>query len=152
MNNIEQILIHAKDICEANGVKLTVKREKILRVLLAAKLPLSAYEIIELCRSEYDLRISPISIYRMLNVLESQSLIHKLKSANKYIACIHITCDHEHTSPQFLICYECGKVTELEVSNEMLKSLKMSITNAGFIAETMQLELDCLCLSCSERN
>ncbi|SET36869.1 Fur family transcriptional regulator [Thorsellia anophelis] len=148
MDKLEYILKHAKQHCAKNGVKLTLKRENILRVLLVAGTPLSAYEIIEFCRTNHDMRISPISIYRMLNVLESQNLIHRLKSANKYIACIHIACQHSHNAPQFLICNQCGKVKELDVPIDIVNALKTSVLSAGFITDTVQLELDCLCIEC----
>lgn len=152
MNKIDHIIQHAKRLCEKNNVKLTAKRETLLRIILENKAPLSAYELIDIAKEQYNFIISAMSIYRMLNVLELQNLIHRLKSTNKYMACAHITCKHEHNFPQFIICKQCGMVKEFDISESLLDNLKLSISSAGFSSKDMQLELESLCNNCAKAN
>ncbi|MFC0179079.1 Fur family transcriptional regulator [Thorsellia kenyensis] len=152
MANIEDIISAAKITCLKRRVNLTSKREVILRAIVGSNIPLSAYEIIDICRIEHDLIITPMSIYRMLNVLEEHHLIHRLKSANKYIACIHMNCGHDHKFPQFLICKVCGNVKEFDIEESTIESLKKSILSAGFKSNEMQLELESICNACHEKH
>ena len=90
--------------CAQNGIRLTSRRRQVLNELLASKKALSAYELVETCNNQNEKNISAMSIYRILQFLEEQHLAHKLNLANKYVACSHIMCDHEHDNSQFLIC------------------------------------------------
>lgn len=150
-SDIQPTLNRATTLCNEKGVKLTDKRKKILSTLLSAKKPLSAYELIDLCRAEHNLAIAPISIYRMLAFLEEENLIHKLKSANKFIACSHIDCEHQHETPQFLICHQCGKVKEIGIKESVFEKLTNEVHQAGFLLENVQLEFECLCIECANR-
>ena len=76
----------------------------MLQGLLQSKQALSAYELADYCRDELGESMPPMSVYRILEFLEGVQLVHKLKLANRFVACDHITCDHKHGVPQFLIC------------------------------------------------
>ena len=52
-----------------------------------------------------------------------------LNLANKYVACSHITCEHEHEVPQFLICGQCQRVEEISISKGTISKLQK---NAGY--------------------
>ncbi|NKF49231.1 transcriptional repressor [Shewanella sp. WXL01] len=148
-SNKAAILTKAEQMCRENGAKLTVKRKNVLSVLLDANKPLSAYEIVDLYRDTYKETLAPMSVYRMLDVLSEQSLVHKLSSENKYLACAHITCDHEHQVPQFLICKSCGKVAEIGIQASVIDALNASIEQAEFQLVNTQIELQCLCKDCA---
>jgi len=93
-----------------------------------------------------------MSVYRILSFLEGQSLAHKLSTANKYVACSHITCTHKHYSrPQFLICNDCTKVQEVDISSEALVAMEQAAHTAGFHLESRQLELSGTCNDCRNR-
>ncbi len=142
-------LKHAERHCQEVGARLTDKRKRILTALLKSKKAMSAYELAEYCRSEFNETFPVMSIYRILEFLESENLVHKLQLANKYIACSHISCEHAHEVPQFLICGDCGQVKEIGLKNSVIDSLKVSVQNAGFVLQKSQLELQCLCQDCS---
>ena len=92
----------------------------------------------------------PMSVYRILEFLEAELLVHKLSSANKYVACSHIACDHAHEVPQFLICGKCQKVKEIAISKTVIDELDKQVVNAGYRLMNSQLELQCLCEHCLE--
>ena len=146
---MEREIYQVEQYCERNGIRLTDRRRQVLGELLRSDKALSAYELIDDCNKNGERNISAMSIYRILDYLESQRLIHKLNSANKYVACSHIVCDHKHGSSQFLICGGCSKVEELNVPPTTISALKASVEEAGFSLVSPHLEVKCLCGPCS---
>lgn len=148
LNHVETILDHAERSCRENGSRLTDKRKLVLSGLLESQKALSAYELMEACKENYGTSIPAMSVYRILDFLESEQLVHKLNLANKYVACSHITCDHAHEVPQFLICGNCQKVREITIRKATLKELQDSVKKAGFSLSSPQIEMNCLCDDC----
>ena len=146
----KEILERAAEKCRESGSKLTEKRAKILQILLECQVPLSAYEIADNYKLVTTQSMPPMSVYRILDFLQSEKLVHKLASENKYVACSHIDCghDHEHEIPQFLICQKCQNVKEISVSRELIEGLQECVTESGYKLMTSQLELDCICDDC----
>ncbi|MCX4186971.1 Fur family transcriptional regulator [Methylophaga sp. OBS4] len=145
---IDKIIRKAEHSCEQAGARLTAKRKNVLSSLLRASMPLSAYEIAEHYKADFDDAIPVMSIYRMLDFLSQENLVHKLDSTNKYVACSHIACDHAHEIPQFLICDTCHNVREIGVKKDIIEALRDSVASAGFQLGSPQLELHGLCENC----
>ena len=151
MNNakLKQAMSRAEENCRSHGVRLTEKRKHILQLLLQSDTPLSAYELATRYHDAFNEPIPAMSVYRMLQFLEAETLAHKLNSANKYVACAHITCDHVHEVPQFLICDRCQKVKEVGISHAIINALESNVRNAGYVLTQPQIELPCLCANCA---
>ncbi|WP_423893633.1 Fur family transcriptional regulator [Candidatus Pelagadaptatus aseana] len=140
----------AEDSCRAHGARLTNKRKQVLSGLLKSEKAMSAYELVDFCRDEYGESLPPMSVYRILEFLQQESLVHKLSLANKYIACAHIACDHDHGVPQFLICSHCQRVEEITINQATIDTLKQNVESAGFHLVSPQLEMNCLCDRCKD--
>lgn len=149
MNNIEDIIHHAEQQCKTRGARLTVKRKQILKGLIKSNKALSAYELIKYCKDEYGESIPAMSVYRILEFLQDQQLVHKLNLANKYVACVHISSDHTHAVPQFLICSNCSKVKEISINQTTISALSETVKSVGYNLSSPQVELNCLCESCA---
>ncbi len=82
----------------------------MLQALLSSHRPLGAYEVIdELAKSMP--RPAPITVYRALDFLMANGLVHRIESRNAYLACAH---DHDAAAMvAFLICERCGSVGEI---------------------------------------
>ena len=144
------VLQRAEEICRSRGARLTDKRRQVLTGLLDSQKALSAYELTDYCRDELGYQLPAMSVYRILDFLESEDLVHRLNLAKKYVACSHIACDHEHELSQFLICKECYRVQEININKSVMDSLNQSVDVVGFSLSSQQLEFDCLCGDCSE--
>lgn len=151
MSQINTTLEHAEEHCKSNSTRLTDKRKFVLSGLLQSQKALSAYELADYCRTECDSTIPTMSVYRILDFLESESLVHKLHLANKYVACSHINCDHAHEIAQFLICSECSNVKEFTIEKSVFNSLQHNVKAAGYQLKSPQLELHCLCQDCAQQ-
>jgi len=151
MKKVKQIIDHAEHHCKSHGSRLTDKRKQVLSGLLKSEKALSAYELIDICKAESGEALPAMSMYRILDFLQDEHLVHKLNSANKYIVCEHITCDHDHGIPQFLICDQCLKVKEISISKSTISELEKNVVHAGFHLLSPQLEMSCICESCMEK-
>src|SRR5258707_13480562 len=95
--------------CLEQGRRLTPIRRHVLGVVLGSTKPLGAYEIMERLAPQGP-RPAPITVYRALEFLRANSLVHRIESRNAFIACVH---NHAAADPVvFLICERCGSVGE----------------------------------------
>jgi len=147
---IKELLQLAESHCKSRGTRLTEKRKQVLEGLLDSRKALSAYELGDYCRDNLGFQLPAMSIYRILEFLEGEDLVHRLDLAKKYVACSHIACDHDHEQPQFLICKSCYRVQEISIKRNLMNSLNKSVNEVGFTLASQQLEFDCVCGECSE--
>lgn len=144
----DKMLKQARALCQQNSQRLTAKRERVLSVLLQAKTPLSAYEIAEAYRQQTDENMPVMSVYRILDFLAANELVHKLSSTNQFLACSHIACEHKHDTPQFLICDHCHRVFEKGLDPSVRQALEASVMDSDFDLSHPQLELHGRCDQC----
>ncbi|MCK7460174.1 Fur family transcriptional regulator [Idiomarina aminovorans] len=145
---VDNNLRAATEICEAKGCNFTQKRQRVLKTLLEAERPLSAYEITDNYNAVTEPTISAVSVYRILEFLESIKLAYRLRSASKYIACKNITKYQGSDMSFFLICRNCQCVNEIEVSSKIVTSLAELINKSGFFSSSSQVEINSLCADC----
>lgn len=145
----QKIIQQAAIVCHAHGCQLTPKRKLLLMGLIKSGKALSAYELIDFCKTQYDEVVPAISVYRILDLFQQLHLVHKLNSINKFTVCSHILDKDEINQPTvFLICRDCHKVKELHVSANLIDALKQDIDDKGFQVISSQLELECQCDDC----
>jgi len=148
MAQLHKSIAHAERKCKASGARLTAKRKLVLSCLLNSGKAMSAYDLVDQCKETFAEVIPAMSVYRILEFLQAQQLVHKLNLANKYVACRHIDCDHTHDISQFLICRECQKVTEISLGKITEQELKQNVDAAGYQLVSPQLEVNCVCKDC----
>ena len=138
-------IMHAEEFCAARGQRLTPMRRQVLQALLASHKPLGAYEIIE--RLAQGGRLAPITVYRALDFLRENGLVHRIESRNAFVACVH---HHSGGDPVvFLICERCGTVGEAP-GGAMADALKQSCRAAGFAPKSPVIEIAGICSQCRE--
>ena len=145
----KRVLGEAERHCSEKGVRFTAKRKLVLEALLSSDKSLSAYELADYCRAEQGSEMLPMSVYRILDFLASERLVHRIKTTNKFIACSHISCNHEHKAWQFLICQNCDKVEEVDLEKSILNKITDAIQEVGFQVAGRQFELEGVCSDCS---
>ena len=145
---IEEIIKKIQETCALAGVKLTSKRKNVLVVLLNSRTPLSAYDIADRYKAQFQESLPVMSVYRMLVFLIKEKLVHKLETSGQYIFCTHIACDHQHEALQFLICDHCGSVKEVEMKKPTVDEIERSVQGTGFTLTRRQLELHGICKHC----
>jgi Fur family zinc uptake transcriptional regulator len=109
----------AAAICEQHGVGFTWLRREVLSLVLAADRPVGAYDLLNRLKETHK-AAAPSTIYRTLDFLRAQGLIHRVDRLNAFIAC---TDSGRHAHPvQFLICRRCGAVTSWTIRRSSLPS------------------------------
>lgn len=141
-----EALAHAETLCAARSERLTPIRRQVLESLLSTHRPLGAYELIDRL-AERGGRPAPITIYRALDFLLVQGLVHRIESRNAFVACIHA---HRTGDPVvFLLCDRCGAVGEVH-SAAAANALKAAARAAGFTPKTPVIEVAGVCTNCRE--
>ncbi|GAC34974.1 ferric uptake regulator family protein [Paraglaciecola polaris LMG 21857] len=138
----------ARGVCEKAGSKLTETRQHMLEVLLDVSTPMSAYELTDHYNMLLACDIKTMSVYRVLDFLESIRLVHRLQSINKYIICNHTFGACEEHPPLFMICKSCQHIEEVEVDPEVIQALTHHANSADFSSVGSQIELYSLCIKC----
>ncbi len=139
----QHLLQTAQQLCAKRSVRLTPRRLQVLEILLRSHQPMGAYEVLQ-AMNEIEHNIAPPIVYRALDFLQQQGLVHRIESQNAFIACIH----PGHPSiAQFLICGKCHRVAELD--DQQLPAMQLA-RDLGFQAEHAVVEINGLCAACRE--
>jgi Fur family zinc uptake transcriptional regulator len=139
-------LAAADAACRARGVRLTPIRRDVLAALYATHRPLGAYDVIEAMAGPQRRRMAPISIYRALDFLIDQGLVHRLASRNAFVACPH-GHDDPVESVAFLICDVCGGVDEI-ASPDLARALGRIFAEQAFQPGRPVVEIAGRCAHC----
>ena len=148
-SKLDSLLRAAEVSCAENGARLTQRRRQVLSELMQSSSPLSAYEVLDLCNRSTTSAMPAMSVYRILDFLEQQLLVHRLSTSNKYVSCSHIACDHKHFhATHFLLCEGCSSVEEVDATEEASEALEQMAKTVGFKLTTQQFELSGICTTC----
>lgn len=141
---IAKQLEEAGRLCSGNGVQLTALRRDVLSLILSADGPLTAYQLLDQLKKTRKNAVPP-TVYRALDFLLENRLIHRIERLNAFIPCTE--ADHDHHAVQFLICGQCGTVAEIE-DRAVSKALEQAAERKGFHTSAAMVELDGTCATC----
>lgn len=137
-------MAHAETVCATRSQNFTPMRRHVLQALLASHRPLGAYEIID-ALAQHVTRPAPITVYRALDFLMENGLVHRIESRNAFLACAH---DHDAGAMvAFLICEKCSSVGEVP-ANRVAQSLNEAARGIGFAPKLSVVEITGLCAHC----
>lgn len=149
----DRALAHAAEHCEAHGARFTPARRRVLAILLGQGQPLTAYQLLDLLR-DHQPGAQPPTVYRALDFLMRNELVHRIESTNSYLPCNHQHCGHHHPEgehwPQFLLCDRCGETREVPLDSALRQALTRQAREYGFEVGARPLELHGLCPGCRD--
>ena len=163
----------AKTQCQSQGVRFTALRQQVYELILKANRPIGAYDLItELQQARHNQKqsdsskqnatnhnvnnknaankdkanknVAPPTVYRSLEFLLQQGLIHQLTSMNAYIPCCHPRSQH---NAAFFICEVCERVQECS-SLPVQEVLTYAKEDVGFMVSQSVIEMRGTCRSC----
>jgi Fur family transcriptional regulator, zinc uptake regulator len=139
---------HDCDHAPAAG-RLTPGRRAVLDILERARRPIGAYEMIDLLGAAGGRRPAPTQVYRALDFLVEQGLVHRLASRNAFLACGH---GHAVAEPvAFLICDDCGHVDEA-TSSALAADVVTVASLRGFKPRAQIIEIAGRCSACTTKD
>jgi Fur family zinc uptake transcriptional regulator len=134
----------AVNVCTSRGARLTDLRRQVLELIWQSHVPVGAYQLLDQLAGTRG-RVAPPTVYRALEFLTREGLVHRLDSLNAYIGCSSPTLPHQ---AYFFICRDCGDAAELH-DDELSASLAACARRARFQVETATVELAGVCARCS---
>ena len=171
--DVEARLRAAQDQCRADGVRFTLLRQQIYALILQANKPVGAYDLItqlqqmrvaeseankvskskaadnkaadtKSSKKETQKNVAPPTVYRSLEFLLAENLIHQLTSINAYVPCCHPRAPH---TAAFLICEQCQRVQECS-SMPVQEIMSFAEQDVGFKVARSVIELSGYCQDC----
>ena len=139
-------LATAEKTCGERGLRLTKLRRRVLELVWSSHEPVKAYDLLDKLRTEHA-GSAPPTVYRALDFLQAEGMVHKIKSLNAYVGCGQP--DNKHIS-QFFICHECGAVAEMD-DPEIRQLLSEKAQDLGFLIDHEMIEIKGLCTVCAAR-
>jgi Fur family zinc uptake transcriptional regulator len=141
---VHSALSEADALCASQGLRLTALRRRVLELVWQSHKPLGAYDILAVLSEEDGRRAAPPTVYRALDFLLENGLVHRIASLNAFTGCNHPT--HAHQG-QFLICRECRAAIELQ-HPAISQAIIDAAAEVGFTVEGQTVEIVGLCSGC----
>ncbi|SJN30905.1 Fur family transcriptional regulator [Psychrobacter sp. JB385] len=164
--DVSERLAAAKEQCTLTGARFTALRQQIYQLVLEANKPIGAYDLITQLQQMRSLEsdpsdepskasskkqapknVAPPTVYRSLEFLLGEGLIHQLTSINAYVPCCHPRAQH---TAAFLICEQCQRVQECS-SLPVQEMMGFAEQDIGFVVARSVIELSGLCQTCQSR-
>ncbi|GHE19551.1 Fur family transcriptional regulator [Halomonas urumqiensis] len=143
MNDTRTLMRQAERQCEQRGARFTPIRRRVLEMIAATTGGLKAYDLLDQLTTEHA-AARPPTVYRALEFLIDQGLVHRIESLNAYVAC---PCPEHVHGFQLLICKQCGLVEELHL-DDVDAQLALRARELGFRVERQTIELLGSCEAC----
>lgn len=140
---IEQAIVRAEKICEARRQRLTPIRKQVLSLIWKDHKPIGAYQVLEHLKIG-EKRSAPPTVYRAIDFLLAQGLIHRIASLNSFIGCPHPEAAH---IPQFLICEACEQTEEMN-DKRVNGLIYQAAHKHQFNPSKQTLEIQGVCANC----
>ena len=143
---VSKAIRSAEHICSGRGAKLTPIRRKVLELIWEGHRAVKAYDLLDRIKP-YEQAAKPATVYRALDFLMEQGLIHRVESLNAFIGC---NCSETQHELLLLICKQCQEVEE-RPAVEVMQAVAKEIKAAGFAVHSKAIEIHGLCAQCATR-
>jgi len=144
---VTEALDTAEHLCVVRGVQLTPIRHQVLELIWDSHKAVKAYELLDRIKPLKD-GAKPATIYRALDFLIEQGLIHRVESLNAFVGCSSSGHQHEQL---LLICKHCNEVEE-RPATEVMQTLSQELDQAGFIVHSKAIEIHGICVKCAAQH
>lgn len=140
---IDDALTAAERVCQDHNTRLTPLRRRVLELIWESHRPAGAYALLDQLKPDHP-SAAPPTIYRALEFLLENGLVHRVQSLNAFVGCD----DPEHAHRGFfMICEDCGDAVEL-ADPGLDKAMNSSAARLGFALKTRTIEATGLCQQC----
>ena len=142
---VSEALGTAEHSCVVRGVQLTPIRHQVLELIWDSHKAVKAYELLDRIKPLQN-AAKPATIYRALDFLIEQGLIHRVESLNAFVGC---SCSGHQHEQLLLICNNCQEVEERSAP-EVMQALSLEIKQADFIVHSKAIEIHGICAKCTQ--
>jgi len=139
------LLDQAAELCDRRKLRFTALRRKVLELVCRAGQPVGAYQLLDELRNS-GRSAAPPTVYRALDFLLEQGLVHRLATNNTYLACAHPQQPH---TAVFLVCGQCGHTQEVHTRG-VIAELEHQAEPFEFAIKHAAVEVTGLCRQCGK--
>ena len=141
---VEDAILKAELICKDRGIRFTAIRRKVFELIWKSHNPIKAYDILDILQEE-NAASRPTTVYRSIDFLIENGLIHKINRHSAYVGCSHPL---KHNDCYFLICSSCGDITEC-CDSKIAEIIIGSSSKLNFKTKNVTLEIEGICQVCN---
>ena len=134
-------LERAQALSVERGFLWTEPRRRVYELMLEAGAPVKAYDLMEVFSATKPAK--PPTVYRALDFLEEQGLVHRIASLNAFVAC---EVERPGHVAAFLICDCCGAAREFEPGP--IRAASQAARDHQFTLRHVALEVRGVCERC----
>ena len=120
-------------------------RRQVLELIWESHKAIKAYDLLQRITPKVG-TTKPVTVYRALNFLMEQGLIHKVESLNAFIGCRF--SDHQHQQ-LLLTCSHCQEVEERPAEGVM-EAIDRELEQASFTIYHKAIEIHGICAHCAQ--
>ena len=143
---VNDALKRAESLCEQNNSRLTPIRRKVLKLVWNSHKPVKAYTILAQLSTDGFVE-KPPTVYRALEFLRKNNLVHRIESLNAYVGC---NVDHPDHDSKFFICDQCNEVEEL-IAPGLNEALTEVSKKQSFVPHMVNVEIHGTCAQCAQQ-
>jgi Fur family zinc uptake transcriptional regulator len=142
---VQRLLDEAKAYCAEQGTQLTHLRRLVLEALITAPGPVKAYDLIDTLRAKGQ-RLTPASVYRILEFFLHNGLVHRVNALNAFVACTDGSLTAHN--PLIVVCPGCQTTTEIN-DEGLYESIFSRLDALGFEIKDGTVEVRGVCSKCA---
>ncbi len=143
---VDDALRRAEVLCKQHHSRLTPIRKKVLELVWSNHKPVKAYDVLAQLGADGFVE-KPPTVYRALDFLLENNLVHRIASLNAYVGC---NVDHQDYDSKFLICDQCNEVEEL-VEPKLNQALAEVSQKQKFLPFMVNVEIHGTCAQCAQQ-
>jgi len=144
---LDDAIRSARDAFRRHEMAFTPLREKVFREIAGSHKAVGAYDVLNSLANK-GTRLTPISVYRIINTLVDVGVVRRFKSRNAFYASI----SDDPMSPRIVLaCEKCGRVADADALR-MFQGLRRALTRRAFSPRSAIIEVLGECAHCVESN
>ena len=137
----------AREAFKRHEVPFTPLREKVFREIAGSHKAVGAYEVLNRLAKK-GTRLTPISVYRIINTLVDVGVVRRFKSRNAFYA----SHSDDPMSPRIVLaCEICGRVADAD-GVPMFQGIRRALARRAFSPRSAIIEVLGACAHCTESN
>ncbi len=149
-SGIEQYIEKALELLRESGGRITDSRKAVLNCIAHTAKPLTAKDVLEeISKGKNKISVDQVSVYRILEALQSHGLVHQVLPSGGYFPCLHRGCQHD--AHVIASCTSCETTEEVLLPDSLSSGLLQYIRRE--FAQTSQapvIHIQSVCRECSK--
>jgi Fur family zinc uptake transcriptional regulator len=141
---LDDAIRSAREAFNRHEMPFTPLREKVFRELAGSHRAIGAYDVLN-SLAKKGTRLTPSSLYRIINMLVDLGVVRRFESRNAYYA----SRSADPMSQRIVLaCEECGRVADAD-GVPMFRGIRRALTRRAFSPRSAIIEVLGVCAHCA---